>query len=430
MSQATALARLESSDAERVRVCTFMTLFGIGGTEKQVAALLRRVDRERFEPNLGCLRRWGPLLEELEQEYGPIPEYRIRNLYSPGTLRQQLRLAAALRRQRVQVLHSYNFYANVFSVPAARLAGVPCVIASIRDMGVYLTPRQQYVHKMVCRLADRVVVNAEAIKTWLVEQGFRPERILVIPNGVDVARFNSRPDRSDPGFRARLGLPSGAPVVVLLARLHPDKGIEQFLRAAARVSVRFPRAVFLVVGECFTGRGGVFAEDHEYPRKLAQVASSLGIGAHVRLPGFIEDVPRLLRHATLSVLPSLSEGLSNTLLESMAAGVPVVATRVGGTAEAITHGEHGLLVPPGDEIALAEAMTAILADQQLAERLGEQARERIVERYSLERMVRDTQNLYLNLATGRSGKRRTEDATHRVRMTGEHHAKRYRHSGN
>lgn len=381
--------------AGRVRLYTFLTLFGIGGTEKQVAALARRLDRARFEQKFGCLRRWGPLLDDMEREYGPIPEYRIPNLYSVRTLRQQLRLAVTLRRQRIQVLHSYNFYANVFSLPAAKLAKVPCVVASIRDMGVCLTPKQQFVQKLVCRLADRIVVNAGAIRDWLTAQGYPGNRIAVIPNGVDLERFKAAsPDTS---LRKRLGLPEDARLVLLLARLRPGKGIEHFLRAAARLSPRFPRAYFLIVGECFANRGGEFVSDSEYPRKMANMAADLGIGERVRLTGLIADIPALMSQTAVSVLPSLSEGLSNTLLESMAAGVPVVATRVGGTPEAITSGVHGLLVPPKDDVALAEAIAAILGTPELATRLGSQARARVRQRYSMERMVQANQDLYTDL---------------------------------
>ena len=397
------------SARRRVRLYTFLTLFGIGGTEKQVVALARHLDPARFEQKFGCLRRWGPLLEDLEREFGAIPEFRIRNLYSGHTLWQQFRLAATLRRQRVQVLHSYNFYANVFSLPAAKLARVPCVIASIRDMGVYLTPKQQYVHKLVCRLADQIVVNADAIKHWLTAQGYRGERITVIPNGVDVGRFSSLPAESD--LRCRLGLPERAQLVLMLARLRPEKGIEYFLRAAAHVNLRFPQVYFLIVGEGFTNRAHEFMPDSEYPRRLANMAASLGIGERVRFTGLITDIPHLLSQVAVSVLPSLSEGLSNTLLESMAAGVPVVATRVGGTPEAVSDGEHGLLVPPKDEAALAEAICAILADAELARRLGSQARARAVQRYSLERMVQANQDLYMNLLA-RCAKQRPVAALH------------------
>lgn len=387
------------SVTERVRLYNFVTLFGIGGTEKQVATLARRLDRSRFQQRFGCLRRWGPLLEDMEREYGQISEYRVHNLYSVHTLRQQLRLARALRRQRIQILHSYNFYANMFSLPAAKLARVPCVVASIRDMGVYLTPRQQYVQKLVSRLADRVVVNAEAIRNWLISQGYSGERITVIPNGVDLARFDGA--SAGTGLRRKIGVPEDARLVLLLARLNPQKGVEYFLRAAARISARFPKVYFLIVGETFTNTQGVFASDREYPQQLAELATRLGIGERLRITGFVTDIPALLSQVSVSVLPSLSEGLSNTLLESMAAGVPIVATRVGGTPEAIHDGVHGLLVPPKDEVALGEAIAAILGNAQLASQLGQQARERVHQRYSLERMVQANQELYENLVAER-----------------------------
>src|SRR5205085_96310 len=147
----------------------------------------------------------------------------IRSLGSLGAIWQAGRLARHITRRRIQIVHSYNYYANVFSVPAAWVAGAPVIIASIRDRGVYLSDIQRWIQRQVCRLADCVLVNAESIREWLIDDGYDPGRIVVIRNGIDVSRFDV-PRR--PGLRAELGIPEQAPVVAMLARLTPMKGIE------------------------------------------------------------------------------------------------------------------------------------------------------------------------------------------------------------
>ncbi|HEX2667721.1 MAG TPA: glycosyltransferase [Gammaproteobacteria bacterium] len=387
--------------AERIRLVKFLAMFGVGGTEKQVVNLTKRMDRRSFDLRFACLTRWGALLDEVEGQQGiAVTEYPLSSFYEPNALRQQFRFASALRRDGVQVVHSYNFYGNMFSVPAARLAGVPAVVASIRDMGIYNTPFQLMMQRWVCKLADRVVVNAGAIRDWLVSEGYDERKVVVIRNGVDTSRFGPRGDGA--ALRREFGLPPRVPLVVMLARLNAKKGIECFIEAAARIHAVRPDACFLAVGEAFTRDGsGSICVDAEYRRELQDKVDELGLAGHFRFTGMRRDVPQVLAAATVSVLTSMSEGISNTLLESMAAGVPVVATRVGGTPELITDRRHGLLVPSGDAQAVANAVRAILDDSLLAERLGRQARVRAVNEFSFEAVVRRTEDLYRGILAGK-----------------------------
>lgn len=378
--------------SERIRLLKFVTLFGVGGTEKQVMNLAARLDHERFDLSFGCLKLWGDLLEEVERQQLKVTEYPLRSFYRPQALRQALRFASALRNSRTQIVHSYNFYANVFSIPAARLAGVPCVVASIRDMGAYMTPAQQRVQKFMCRFADRVVVNAGAIRDWLVGQGYAEGRISVIRNGLDISAYGARNDGL--ALRREFWIPPHVPLVVMLSRLNPQKGIDQFLEAAAIVRRRCAKAHFLVVGEAFINTDGVLRPDRAYRQALEQKAVKLGVSNHTRFTGMRSDVAEILGAAAVSVLPSFTEGISNTLLESMAARAPVVATRVGGTPEIIEHGKHGLLVSPGDVQALAGAICAVLEQPLLATRLSYEARRRVEAEFSFDNMVRETEDLY------------------------------------
>jgi len=371
--------------ARPVRLLKVVPVFAFGGTERQFVNLGLALDPARFDVRFACMRRAGQFLDELLRRRIPVADYAVRSLRRPGALAAQWRLATDLRRDRIQVVHAYNFYANVFAIPAARLAGVP-VIASIRDLGAYLSPAQRRLQRWVCRLADRVIVNAHAIAGWLVEEGYDPGRIVVIPNGLDVERF-SRVARTG-HLASELGLPADAPLVGLVGRVTRLKGIEDFLAAAVQVARRHPRARFLVVGS---------AADPDYGRELAALVARLGLTGRVVFTGFRPDVERVVAELTVSVLPSLSEGLSNAVLESMAGGVPVIATAVGDTPEVIADGDTGLLVPPRAPAALAGRIEEILEHPDLARRLGARA-QKAVERYSIPRLVEATTREYEALA--------------------------------
>ena len=379
----------------RIKLLKFVPNFGVGGTERQFANLALALDPSRFELSFACLRRWGKYLDVLEPWQRTMAEYKIQSLYYPHSFAQQLRLARSLRRDRIQILHTYNFYANVFAIPAAWLAGVAVIVASIRETGAYLTPMQKRVQKFVCRYADCVLVNADAVKQWLLAQGYRREQIVVIRNGIDLSRFVTRNGSGQ--LRQELGLPARAPLVAVLARLNQMKGIEYFLEAAAVIAGRCPDARFLIVGSNLIPRDDTAVEDVAYRRALESSVVRLGLDGRVVFTGMRLDVPEILSALSVSVLPSLSEGLSNTLLESMAAGVPVVATRVGGNPEIVEEGVTGFLVPPRDPAALAKAVCQLLENPELASRFGQAGRQRVVECFSLERMVRETERLYLSL---------------------------------
>ena len=373
---------------ERIRLLKFVTIFSVGGTERQVVTLAEGLDHSRFEIHLACFKRRGELLKQLTLDSPRLVEYHIRKLYDPGSLRERLRFAAYLRESGIQIVHTYGFYTNVFAIPAAKLGRVPVIVASIRDTGAYLTPMKGRVQRVICRLADCVVANAEAVKTWLVNEGYDERRITVIRNGIDPAPFGRK--ATDGKLHQELGLPPGAPLVAVLCRLSPIKGIEYFLEAATTVAASAPEARFLIVGEAES-------KDAEYRRRLEAYADRLGLGRRVVFTGLRLDVPEVLDEVAVSVLPSLSEGLSNVLLESMAAGVPVVATRVGGNPEVVEEGVTGFLVPPRDAAGLAGAIARVLEDRELAARLGRAGRARVVERFSIGDAIRRTEQLYLRL---------------------------------
>jgi len=370
----------------RIRLLTFTTLFYIGGTERHLMHLTNGLDHTRFALEFGCLKRAGEFLPAIEARGIPVVEYPVTRLYGFHALAEQFRFYRALRAHGIEIVHTYNFHPNLFALVVARLARTPVVIASIRDTGMHLTRLQRFAQRIACRFAHHILVNADAVKQALVADGYAASGITVIRNGLDVAAFV--PSAPDPELRRELGIPADAPIVAMLARLDRQKGAEDFLDAAARVVAVVTDARFLIIG------GNAFTAESHYRAELEARAARLGIADRVVFTGFRLDVPRLLAQVSVSVLPSLSEGLSNTLLESMAAGVPVVATRVGGNPEVVQDGATGWLVAPKDPHDLARAILSILQSPDIAQSFSRRARARVEEHFSLERMVRDTALFY------------------------------------
>jgi len=240
---------------------------------------------------------------------------------------------------------------------------------------------------MACRLADCVVTNSSAAREWLLKQGLGRHDIHVIPNGIAIPRESHY--RNDFPVRSEFQIDRSAPVIAVISRLVRTKGLEYFLEAATAVSARFPSARFLIVG-------GACAEP-EHRAELENRTAQLNLNGKVIFTGARNDVSQILREVDISVLPSLSESFSNTLLESMAHGIPVIATSVGGNPEIITDGVNGLLVPPRDPAELTLAMNTLLESPELARRLGKAAREKVVREYSLERLLQRTEDLYTSL---------------------------------
>ena len=369
------------------RVLNVVPTLMCGGTENQFMTLSRRLDPTRFDLEFACLRRWGPFVQELVDRGIPLSEYRVTTFRSVQAFAQQARLLRHIARRRIQIVHAYSFYGNVFAVPPARLVA-PVVIASIRDCAPYLTAMQKRVQRYACQLADCVLVNAEAVKDWLIGEGYDRSKIVVIRNGVDLTQFSGVPDPH--GVRRELGLPPGTPLVAVVSRLTRLKGLEHLLEAAAILKRSHPDARFLIIGE-------TAPSDTAYLEALKRLAAEHGVTDRVMFTGIRSDVPAMLSGIDVSVMPSLNEALSNVLLESMAAGAPTVATRVGGTPEALVDDVTGLLVAPGDSRALAAAIARLLDDRSLATRLGQAARQVITDRFSVDRRVTSTEQLYLEL---------------------------------
>jgi glycosyltransferase involved in cell wall biosynthesis len=354
------------------------------GTETQLVELIRNLDRSRVAPYLCLLRGDKSRSRRLEPRDCPVLRLGIRSLCRPSTLLATFRLARFLRRERIDVLQVYFPESTYLGVPVARLAGVPHILRTRNNLGYWMTPWHRRLGRLCDHLADGMVANCEACRQAVAaDEGLRADRVVVLENGVDLSRFplsETRVDRSL-GFPRRIGV---------TANLRAVKGLDVFLQAAAVVAARRPDVTFAIAGE------------GPLRQALTRQARELGLQRRLVLLGAVTDVPTFLAGLDVAVLSSHSEGMSNALLEYMAAGRPIVATAVGGNVRLIEDGRHGLLVPPGNPALLAAAISRLLADQAQAVRLGTAARRRVEEHYSREVMVRRFETFYHALAGGSS----------------------------
>jgi glycosyltransferase involved in cell wall biosynthesis len=359
----------------------------IGGAQTHLLQVLRLLDRRRFNPVLCCLAsdRQDPiqLLHRVRELEVPIVDAQLRDVPSslvrPHTFGQMARIAGELRRRRVQIVHSYLFHANWFGTLTARLGRIPVAIVSKRSMDVYHRARDRWACRVVNHLADRVTVNAEAVRDHVHRWERCPlAKIVVIANGVELRNRAGPPPAPAAEELNRLG----SPLVGSIARLVWKRGHKELLAAAAVVARQEPAVRFVLIGDGPLRPG------------LEREAATLGLNGRLRFLGAVPDAAALLPSLDVFVLPSIWEGMSNALLEAMAAGKPVIATSVGGNPELITHEKTGLLVPPGDVEALAAAILRLVREPALARSMAEAARQRMASEFTLERMVRRLEQLY------------------------------------
>jgi glycosyltransferase involved in cell wall biosynthesis len=358
----------------------------VGGAPNHLLHVLERLDRRRFAPLLCCLttdrKESVPLLDRVRALGVPILDAGLRDapnaLVRPSSWLRMARLARELRRRRVRIVHSYLFHANWFGTLTARLAGIPVAIVSKRSMDVYPRARDRWACRLADRLADCVTAVAHAVRDHVHAEDRCPlEKIVVIPNGIGAPAPAAGPDRT-----AVLQVGAADRVIGTISRLVWKRGHEELLQAASMIAAVEPSARLVMVG------------DGPLRPTLEARARDLGLNGAVRFLGAVPRAASFLPHFDVFVLSSVWEGMSNSLLEAMAAGRPVVATRVGGNPEVVVDGETGLLVPPRDPRALADAVLRLLGDPALAGRLGEAARRRVESQFTLEQMVSRMQELY------------------------------------
>jgi glycosyltransferase involved in cell wall biosynthesis len=334
---------------------------------------------------VGCLSTKGSLIEVLRRAGIPAIEFSPKGaLLRPRGIFQLLRLTWFFATHRFHVVQTHDLYSTLLGVPAAWLARVPVILSCRRDLSHWwwYTARNRRILRHIQNRSTYVIANSQAVRDFLVEMdGFDPNLIRVIRNGVDLERFATvRPDRE----RLFPHLGTQNQLISVVANMNVEaKGHSDLIRAAAEVSREFGDATFLLIG------------DGVERTRLEAMTAELGLSRTVLFLGRRIDVPSILACSDLFILPSWAEGLPNSVLEAMAAGLPVVATRVGGIPEVIDNGVSGLLVAPRDSHALAMAVLQILRNKGLAKQLGRSARERVRLQFSFERLLSELDSLYI-----------------------------------
>ncbi|MES2124540.1 MAG: glycosyltransferase [Gemmatimonadota bacterium] len=350
----------------------------IGGQEMVVLSLAANADRARFAPRVLCMHRGGDLAPRFEALGIPVDV--LDHPVGDGSLATLASMTKYLRHHRPAILHTHNPTPHQYGALAALAAGVPAVVHTKHGRNQLLSAKGLWLERLAGRLTNTVVpVSEDAADVALTVERVPANRIQVIRNGIAVG-----PDPAEPAAAARWR-------AVHVARLNAVKDQATLLQAVRLVLDQEPRFELDVVG------------DGEERRALEQLASELGIAARVHFHGFQDDVRRYLVGAGQFVLSSVSEGIALTLLEAMACGLPVVATDVGGNREVVVQGETGLLVPPQDPKAMADAMLSLMADPARARALGIAGRERVVRDFSVDATVKAYEALYLRLLRNRLG---------------------------
>ncbi len=356
-----------------------------GGTARQIFELAKRLDKTQYQITIAGLAGEGEVLNEPVQAIGcELKIFPVNKIYGLTAFREGLRFFTYLKKQKTRILMTYRFRSDIWGTFWAKLAGVSTIISNRRDMGFWQNRWHYMTYQFINSWVTKIIVVAFSIKQKIMsDESIPADRIEIIYNGVDI------PQQQPPGARAalrnQLGIPEDVRVIMHVADLKPIKGHVYLLRAIAEVSKRFPNLALILIGK---------DEQNGYLEKLAQ---RLNIKKFVKFFGKRNDVSELLSIADICVLPSLSEGMSNAVLEYMAHGKPVITTKVGGNPELVLDGYNGFVVEKEDESSLQKAILYLLQNPDVCARMGENGLTRAAETFSMTDMMNRYEKVFAEL---------------------------------
>jgi len=349
---------------------------GHGGSERQLTEMAKGLDRARFTPHVGCFVE-GTRTAEMRAAGVPILVLPVRSFRSPGALAGARQLGQYIRDRGIRIVHTFDWPLNVFAAPVARFYRTQVMLTSQRSHREIRTRAMRSLLRITDRLADGVVVNCEAIRRHLIEdEGVPPRKIRLCYNGIDLERFQPSPRRRPSELAA------ASVVIGVVAVLRPEKGLTTLVEAFAKIAASHPDARLLIVGS------GPMSEI------LNDLAARLGVSGQCNFQPSTADVTPWLHAIDIFVLPSLSEALSNSIMEAMSCGCCVVASRVGGNPELVIDGETGLLFEKANASELAERVQVLINDAGLRQRLADKGTRRIQEKFSLAAAANSLADIY------------------------------------
>ncbi len=366
-----------------IRVVHCISNFQIGGTELNMVRTLERLDRREFSLSVIALTDEGPLRGRVIKAGIPVSQVSFAKLGPAGLVMQAAKLVRTFVAMQPDVVHCHDRYSNALVAPSARLAGVPLVISSRRWWTAMSHRRYRIANQIAYRLSHKILANSPAVARLMIEsEGVPASRIVIVPNFVDDGAFEELTADAISAAKHRFGIPEASRVITAVAILRPEKRLDLLIEAVQKLRHLTPAVHLLIVGS-----GPCEAA-------LRQKAAALTIEDRVHFAGFLASPPNPHQFGDMSVLCSQHEGFPNSIVEAMAAGKAVVATRVGGIPDAVEDGRTGILVPPGSAKDLAISIDRVLADDPLRDSMGRAAKITAREKYGARAVIDQLQTLY------------------------------------
>lgn len=386
------MIKLTKKNIGHIKVLYITNLFmKMGGSEKNIFDTIRSFDRDEYIPYVFALQG-GEMVEKSKALGIYAKTIGLKKVFTINAVRKGIRLFRFLRKEGIHIVVTYHHDADIWGGLIARLARVPIIISSRRDLGFQLEKKHIWAYRILNNIIyDHIIAVSDAVKQKSAkEQWTRPSKITTVYNGIDLRSYSGEDDAIS--VKKELGIDETKAIVGMVASFRSIKGQICFVEAAAEILKKCPHTQFVIVGY----------KDTEYYQEVRKLIQSLGISKHIICTGHRGDVPALISMFDIAVISSINEGFSNAILEYMASGKPVVAPRCGGNPEIVVDGWTGFLVSPCNSDELAEAITSLLEDKKLRFLMGQRGQQRVQQSFSLNKMLTEIKELYKHLLLKKS----------------------------
>jgi len=369
---------------EKIKIAYFVISEVRAGVEEHILDLMLHLDRRRFEISLICPPK---LAAAFQDDFKAFP-FHVHGIKVRGwrDLKSLFGLYHLFRQEKFDIIHSHMFRSSFICTPVAKLAGIPVVIETDHGREAWrkgIIKGSYFIDRIIARLTNKIIAVSEACGKYLLdEKGLSAEKVIVIQNGRDLSIYSPDIPVEISPLKKELGIQDGCTIFGVVGRLEVQKGHIYLLEAIPKIMKTSKKFKILIVG------------DGSLREELESKAKELGIKDHLIFTGFRSDIPKLLRVIDIFVLPSLFEGLPLVAIEASATGKPVIATAVDGTPEVIIDGKTGILVPPRDPESLSKAMLSFLYNPSQCMFLGQNGRDYVNQKYSIQRQIRETEQVY------------------------------------